>query len=755
MQQGRLVYSSSFSLRESAPYFYLVLGRGWQIPNHRPDDNNVKKSLDTITLDPALPLFRREHYPFEKATSQQTAPWVSIDDARVAENLKTLSVSVTLSHPSDQVVSVKYATGPWTGPNPADKDKDYTMTASTLIWKPGEPLTKTLTVPILDDTRDEYDEAFQVSLSAPTNAAMGRGTAVCTILDDDVAPSLSVQDVSLAEHLKSMTVTVTLSAASDKQVTVKYATANDTGDHKAEAGKDYTATAGTLTWKPGESLTKTITVPILDDNRDEYDEIFQLQLSAPANGEISRGTAVGTILDNDAAPSLSVQGASLAEHLKSMTVTVTLSAGSDKQVTVKYATANGTGDHKAEAGKDYTATAGTLTWKPGESLTKTITVPILDDKRDEYDEIFQLQLSAPANGEISRGTAVGTILDNDAAPSLSVQGASLAEHLKSMTVTVTLSAASDKQVTVKYATANGTGDHKAEAGKDYTATAGTLTWKPGESLTKTITVPILDDKRDEYDEIFQLQLSAPANAEISRGTAVGTILDNDAAPSLSVQGASLAEHLKSMTVTVTLSAASDKQVTVKYATANGTGAGKAEAGKDYTARSGTLTWKPGEPLTKSFTVPILDDSRDERNETFQVNLSAPTNADIGQATAVCTILDNDRSGTKTSTSNTTSSSNLVVMPVAMQPVASQLPVGKQTRPAAISGAELAPVVPVRARDQGLSGVDSWRFAELDLSWAGVESQSADESPEKDRLWSSALLDDLANGVFASTLLRRE
>ena len=75
------------------------------------------------------------------------------------------------------------------------------------------------------------------------------------------------------------------------------------------------------------------------------------------------------------------------------------------------------------------------------------------------------------------------------------------------------------------------------------------------------------------------------------------------------------------TFTVTLSAAATFPVTVNYATANGT----ATAGSDYTAASGTLTFAPGQ-TSKPITVTVNGDTAVEPNETFFVNLSAPTNA---------------------------------------------------------------------------------------------------------------------------------
>ena len=79
-----------------------------------------------------------------------------------------------------------------------------------------------------------------------------------------------------------------------------------------------------------------------------------------------------------------------------------------------------------------------------------------------------------------------------------------------------------------------------------------------------------------------------------------------------------------------MSRASTSAVTVNYATADGS----ATVGSDYTERSGTLTFDPGE-TSKTVSVPVLDDGHDEGHETFTLTLSNPTggNAWLSDATA--------------------------------------------------------------------------------------------------------------------------
>ena len=412
-------------------------------------------------------------------------------------------------------------------------------------------------------------------------------------------------------------------------MTVDYATAGGT----AEEGADYTATSGTLTFAPGEDA-KTIAVPTLEDETDEENETFTLDLSNPDGATIQDGAATGTINDDDEPPAIVIAAAE-AEEGEAVEFTVTLSAITSFTVTVDYATAGVT----AEEGADYTATSGTLTFAPGENA-KTIAVPTLEDETDEENETFTLDLSNPDGATIQDGAATGTINDDDEPPAIVIADAE-AEEGEAAEFTVALSTITSLTVTVDYATAGGT----AEEGADYTATSGTLTFAPGENAktiavsthenAKTIAVSTHEDEVDEQDETFTLDLSNPGGATIQDGTATGTINDDDEPPAIVIADAE-AEEGETAEFTVTLSTITSFTVTVDYATAGVT----AEEGADYTATSGTLTFTPGEDA-QTIAVPTLEDETDEENETFTLDLSNPDGATIQDGAATGTINDDD------------------------------------------------------------------------------------------------------------------
>ena len=106
------------------------------------------------------------------------------------------------------------------------------------------------------------------------------------ITDNDGAPVLSLEDVTVTEGADAE-FEVSLGAASELEVTVSYATADDT----AEEPDDYTSASGTLTFEAGDRA-KTITVTTENDTLDEEDsEQFKLTLSSADNATLFGGEA--------------------------------------------------------------------------------------------------------------------------------------------------------------------------------------------------------------------------------------------------------------------------------------------------------------------------------------------------------------------------------------------------------------------------------------------------------------------------------
>jgi hypothetical protein len=331
-------------------------------------------------------------------------------------------------------------------------------------------------------------------------------------LEDRCTPAavLSVWDAMVLEGntgTQNAVVTVTLSEPHSNVVSVNYRTADGT----AIAGSDYNAVSGTLTFAKNQ-MSKTILVPVIGDRVPEPDRYFFVRLdSSKAGAKIANGQAVVTIVDDE--PRVSINDVSAVEGNSGttpFTFTISLSRAYDLPVTVDWATANGT----AIAGLDYAAAGDQWTFTPGQT-SKQITVAVTGDRLPEPDKTFFVNLSTPNSyAAISRGMGVGTLIDDE--PRISIYNAYNYSE-STITFTVYLSRAYDQDVTVDFATENGT----AMAGPDYVTAAGTLTFDHvlGET-TKTITIEI--DPTSMYVKYFYVHLSgASPNALILNEWATG------------------------------------------------------------------------------------------------------------------------------------------------------------------------------------------------------------------------------------------
>ena len=147
-----------------------------------------------------------------------------------------------------------------------------------------------------------------VSIRLPETGSCSAGGAICTgdgrPLSHPLSASvrgpaaMSVSDARVEEAVgAAVAFAVTLSRAASARVTVDYRTR----DGSAQAGEDYEAASGTLTFSAGES-SKTIEVAVLDDAHDEGEETFTLALSNASGAWLEDAEATGTIENTDLMP---------------------------------------------------------------------------------------------------------------------------------------------------------------------------------------------------------------------------------------------------------------------------------------------------------------------------------------------------------------------------------------------------------------------------------------------------------------------
>ncbi|NEP58091.1 MAG: DUF4347 domain-containing protein, partial [Symploca sp. SIO2G7] len=578
-------------------------------------DGDITYNLN-ITPISGDPNFRNAEVIQVTNLDDDVLPNLSISDVTVDEAAGTATFDVTLSQASGEDVTVDFNTVAGT----ADDTNDFTGGSGTLTIAAGAT-TGTITVNINDDTLNELTENFTVELSNATNATIADAQGTGTITDNDDPPELSINDVTVNEGAGTATFTVSLNAASGQDVTVDFTT----NDGSAINPDDFTGNNGTLTIAAGDT-SGTITVDIADDALDEVDEDFTVDLTNATNATIAQAQGIGTITDNDLAPNVSISDVTVDEAAGVATFTISLDAASGQDVTVDFATAAGT----AITPDDFTDTTGTVTITAGQT-SAIVSVPIISDTLNEADETFSVNLTNATNATITDAQGIGTITDDDPLPNLSIDDVTVDEAAGTAIFTVTLDQASGQNVSVDFAAIAGT----AEDLSDFIGTNSTLTIAAGD-ISGSITINIIDDALDELAENFTVELSNAVNANITDAQGIGTITDNDDAPVLSINDVMVNEGAGTATFTVSLDAASGQDVTVDFTTNDVTAINP----DDYTGNNGTLTIAAGD-TTGSITVNIADDTLDELDETFTVDLTNATNATIGVAQGTGTITDND------------------------------------------------------------------------------------------------------------------
>ena len=333
-------------------------------------------------------------------------PTLSIGNASGDEG-SSISFPLTLSAAAGGLVAVNCVASFGSGDTAVAADLSNTAAATSI--RPGE-VAGSCSFSSVQDSTDEEDETFTVTLSGvSSNAQLAADpTAKGTIDDDDAPPTVDIADATAIEG-DDVEFTVTLSAASEKTVTVRSSGSVDPGDTASDAdfasGFFYTTI-----FDPGQD-EKTVTVQTVDDVLDEDAETFTLEAGELINVRAGDIEATGTITDNDPTPTVTVADAAATEGDK-VEFTVTLSAVSGRDVEVGYATSVAT-DDTAVSGTDFTAATGTLTILAADSTaTGTVEVQTTEDDATESAETFTLTLSATKNVDLGTpSTAKGTIND--------------------------------------------------------------------------------------------------------------------------------------------------------------------------------------------------------------------------------------------------------------------------------------------------------------------------------------------------------
>lgn len=333
----------------------------------------------------------------------------------------TVTLKLKLSNASELPISVKASLILGT----ALKGTDYDGLAEQVVTFAAGETTAEVKFTVKGDALDELNETFQVSVAKDSTSQgaveIQDSTATVTIVDDDPAPKLSINDFFIVEGNNGtsiLTFTVTIDGTSDRPITVDFATLNGTAiAGSAVTGADYMARLGTLTFAPGDTHSQEIQITVFGDEFKEVDETFQVKLSNATNATIARDTGTGTIQqDGDTKVALSIKDVKIVEgnadstgNTQNAVFIVELSAASDTDTTFTAFTLDGT----AVNGVDYGAVNKTFTIPAG-STSVQIPVVIGKDSLFEATESFFVKVTdVSSNVEVFNGEGRGTIYNDD------------------------------------------------------------------------------------------------------------------------------------------------------------------------------------------------------------------------------------------------------------------------------------------------------------------------------------------------------
>lgn len=422
-------------------------------------------------------------------------------------------------------------------------------------------------------------------------------------------------------------------AADNVDVTFDYYTTAGT----AASGQDFSPTTGSATIASGDSFVD-ISVPITNDILNETDEDFTLSINNVVEAVESIVSGTATIQDNDALPTISVNDQTFNEDAGTVSLQVSLNTESGKTVSANYNIV----DNTATQPEDYSATnySGTISFNPGEK-DKNISISIVDDNIYEpgSNESFNVQISSLSNAAAGNTNATISIIDNEVLPTITVSNASEIEGTN-IEFQAILSHPSAVDVTFDYQTvlSNGPGNAKQNDFINFTTfSTGTITIPAGSTSADFPIFVTKDDNANEQTEEFVVNFSSVNNASLVNTSAIGTILDNEGNPTLSISDASATEG-NSIDFTITVSPVRSTDINFEYRTTNGT----ANSPADFNGTGWTSITLPANQTNINLSINTVQDTDEEGNENFTIEIgNPPSKVDIGISTATGTIIDDD------------------------------------------------------------------------------------------------------------------
>ena len=572
-------------------------------------------------------------------------PTLSVNDRSAAEG-EAAQFTATLSAASAKQVMVSWTASAESDDTAVASDLGGTLSGTATIAAGGR--TATFNVRSSEDTTDEPDETYTVTLSVPVNATLSDATGRGTITDDDNPPTVSISKRDDVEEGDEEVAVIELSAASGKTVTVVWKTSIERATRRNRAISRRLPDT-TITFVPGETSKDTGFVQTTQDTTDEEHETFTVKIVSATNATVEGRTSQMTIVDDDNPPSVSIADASANEG-DTASFAVTLSEPSEKTVTVDWAAV-----HDGTVADDFTGTtSGQLVYTPGQD-SKTAAIRTNGDNIDEIDERFRVVLTLPdgANATLGDATAGGRILDDDETTARLRSPGDVVEG-EDAVFTLTLSTLNSRDIIVLSYTETFSTGAPATADVDF-VTSGTLADPvivviPAGETTGTIAVSTVDDDLDEPRlERFRLAVPPPntddgTDLTINRQRIQASIVDNDEAPAveLVLTPATIGENGGSTRITARLPQASTRSSRETTVTVSASHAAPTEAADYGLSDDRVLTIPAGErESTGTVTISANDNNVDALDKTLTVSATAQNSLGVTAPGARTLTIEND------------------------------------------------------------------------------------------------------------------
>lgn len=465
--------------------------------------------------DPSTPPTPLDSFAFTTTSNVSTVlPTISFDrSGSLANEGDTVVITARLSAPSDVPVTVPliFNHGPL----------DYTLTTqggdpdnATLVFAPGV-VTQEIRLHVTDDNNAEGRENVVLKFGILQNAVLARqaGAATSYTLTIEASDTPFVIFTTPVERRvpegTQVTITARLSAETTETVTVPLAWASTSSADSS----DYELSSSSLVFTAGQT-ERSVTFRALSDDLGEKDEVAKLKMGTPVGAILGAVISQNLTIPANDQPILSFSESKdqVFEDQGTYTVSVSLTNVAEFDVLVPIFLQKAT----AKAGVDYRfslpdfplpARAVTGIRIPRGETHASTQITLINDQNSESEKYIVLKLGTVDGVIMGQDSFDLQIKDDDPVVSFSTSG-SLVSEGTSNDVIVNLSAATDKDVTVKYKV-SGTATKET----DYTIPSSITI--PAGQTSGTITIRAKTDASLEGDETVVLTLQTPTNGVLS------------------------------------------------------------------------------------------------------------------------------------------------------------------------------------------------------------------------------------------------